>query len=144
MDAPGSSAPRRLPGFVELLGLREEALEPGRVRVTLRVDERHRNIQGVVHGSVTMALMDTAMGHALTGLLAPGEFCGTTQFSLQFLAAARPGDVLVALGAVTRRGRRIAYLEGECRRDGELVARAHGTWYVGEAAAQRPSTPRPA
>jgi len=37
-----------------------------------------------------------------------------------------------AVGTVTRRGRRIAYLEGECRNaEGELVARAHGTWYVG-------------
>ena len=46
------------------------------------------------------------------------------------------GNVEEALGEVTRRGRRIAYLEGTCRNaDGALVARAHGTWYVGQVRA---------
>ena len=122
----------RLPGLVELLGLEEEALGPGRVACRLLPDERHRNIQGVVHGVVPIALMDTAMGHALDGLLEEGEFCSTTQFSAQFMRAVRPGEPMEAVGIVTRRGRRIAYLEGECRNaEGELVARAHGTWYVG-------------
>jgi len=124
--------PPRLEGFVELLGLTETAVEPGVVRCDLTLDDRHRNIQGVTHGSVPMALLDTAMGHALSGLLAADEFCTTTQFSVQFLRASRPGDRLQATGRVTRRGRRIAYLEGSCvDGSGEEVARAHGTWYVG-------------
>jgi len=123
----------RLPGLVELFGMDEEALEPGRVRCTLRTDERHQNIQGVIHGVVPVALMDTAMGHALDSLLAEGEFCSTTQISVQFLRAVRPGQRIEAEGRVTRKGRRIAYLEGVCRdAEGELVARAHGTWYVGQ------------
>ena len=69
----------------------------------------------------------------MTTLLAPEEFCATTQLSVQFLKAARPGDVLTALGSVTHRGRRTAYLEGTCRNAaGDLVARAHGTWYLGQ------------
>jgi len=119
-------------GLVEMLGLEEERLGPGRVACRLATDDRHRNIQGVVHGSVTMALLDTAMGHAMDSLLGAGEFCSTTQFSVQFLRAVRPGARLEALGEVTHRGRRIAYLEGVCRDgSGEAVARAHGTWYVG-------------
>jgi uncharacterized protein (TIGR00369 family) len=130
----------RKEGLVEWFGIEEEALGPGRVRCRLALTEAHQNIQGVIHGSVTMALLDTAMGHALTGLLHPGEFCGTTQFSLQYLAAVRPGERIVADGEVTRRGRRIAYLEGTCRReDGEVVARAHGTWYIGTLERQRPA-----
>ena len=122
----------RLVGFVEHLGIREEEVAPGEVRCELAVDERHQNIQGVVHGSVLMALLDTAMGHALSGILAPGEFCTTTQISFQFLLATRPGDRLVAHGRVVRRGNRIAYLEGLCRNGaGEEVSRAQGTWYVG-------------
>jgi acyl-CoA thioesterase len=110
----------------------EARLAPGRVACRLATGAQHANIQGVVHGAVTMALLDTAMGHALDSLLAQGEFCSTTQFSLQYLRAARPGEVLEAEGRVTHRGRRIAYLEGECHNaSGEVVARAHGTWYVG-------------
>ena len=42
----------RLPGLVELLGLEEETLGPGRVACRLLADDRHRNIQGIVHGVV--------------------------------------------------------------------------------------------
>ena len=131
-------APRK-PGLVELLGIEEEALGPGRVRCRLLVGEQHQNIQGVIHGVIPIALMDTAMGHALDGLLEPGEFCSTTQISIQFLRAVRPGETIEAIGEVTRKGRRIAYLEGRCTNaDGELVGRAQGTWYVG-----RVRTPAP-
>ncbi len=125
-------------GLVELLGIEARTEGPGRVRCRLSAGPRHANIQGVIHGSVTMALLDTAMGHAVDTLLAPGEFCGTTQFSIQYLKAVWPGEALEAVGLVTHRGRRIAYLEGECRTAaGDLVARAHGAWYIGEARARR-------
>ena len=125
-------ADERRAGLVEFLGLDEETVEPGQVRCRLPTDERHQNIQGVIHGVVPVALMDTAMGHALDGLLEPGEFCSTTQISVQFMRAVRPGETIEALGTVTHKGRRIAYLEGACRNEqGEVVARAHGTWYVG-------------
>jgi acyl-CoA thioesterase len=119
-------------GLVELLGMTEEPVRPGEVRFALRTEPRHRNIGGVVHGSVTMALLDSAMGHATSSLLAPDEFCATTEISFQFLAAAWPGDRLVATGVVTKRARTVAFLEGVCRNDaGDVVARAHGTWHIG-------------
>ncbi len=126
----------RRPGLVELFGMEEDVLAPGRIRCRLATDERHQNIQGVIHGVVPVALMDTAMGHALDSLLAAGEFCSTTQISVQFLRAVRPGEQIEAVGEVTRKGRRIAYLEGVCRNEaGDLVARAQGTWYVGKVKA---------
>lgn len=126
----------RAVGWVEALGLEEEQLGVGEVRCSLQVDQRHQNIQGVIHGSVPIALLDTAMGHALDGMLDAGEFCATTQISFQFLAATRPGDRLAATGRVVRKGRRIAYLEGTCvRGDGTEIVRAQGTWYIGEVKA---------
>jgi uncharacterized protein (TIGR00369 family) len=128
----------RLDGFVEHLGMEQVALGPGKVRVDLAISSSHRNIQGVTHGSVTMALLDTAMGHALTGTLSPVEFCSTTQISFQFLRASRPGDRLSATGHVVRRGSRIAYLEGSCvNQAGEEIARAQGCWYVGRLDEQK-------
>lgn len=127
-------APKPTEGLLELLGLTEDRLSPGHVICRLLTDARHQNIQGVVHGSVTMAVLDTAMGHAMDSLLGAGEFCSTTQISVQYLRAVRPGETLEAHGRVTHRGRRIAYLEGDCRNgQGDLVARAQGTWYVGQA-----------
>ena len=127
-----SASSERVAGFVEWLGIEEEDLGPGRVACRLTTGKRHQNIQGVIHGLVPTGLMDTAMGHAVTGMLEPGEFCSTTQLSVQFLRAARAGERLDAEGTVARRGRRIAYVEGVCRNgSGEVVARAHGTWYIG-------------
>ncbi len=121
-----------LKGFVELLGIRETPVEPGVVRCEVEVTEALQNIQGVAHGSAVMAVLDTAMGHALSRTLASDEFCSTTQISIQYLRASRAGDRLTATGRVLRRGNRIAYLEGTCvNRNGEEVARAMGTWYVG-------------
>jgi uncharacterized protein (TIGR00369 family) len=111
----------------------DRLLAPGQVACRLVTDARHQNIQGVIHGSVSMAVLDTAMGHAMDSLLEPNQFCSTTQISVQYLRAARPGDVLEAVGRVTHRGKRIAYLEGDLKdAEGRLIARAQGTWYVGE------------
>ncbi|MCA9314671.1 MAG: PaaI family thioesterase [Planctomycetes bacterium] len=133
---PGAGRPPHEDGLVQLLGIQEERLEPGQVRCRMRAQDAHRNIQGVVHGSVTMALLDTAMGHAVDSLLEPGGWCSTTQISFQFHRAVRSGEELEALGAVTHRGRKIAYVEGTCRNGrGEIVAIGQGAWYLG--------TPRP-
>lgn len=122
----------RMEGLLEWMAIEEEKEAPGRIRCRLTTTTDHQNIQGVIHGSVPFALMDTAMGHALDSLLAEDEFCSTTQISIQYQRAARPGDVLEAVGEVTRKGRRIAYLEGVCTNaDGDVVAKAQGTWYIG-------------
>lgn len=132
----GAGRPPHEDGLVQLLGIEEERLEAGTVRCRLRAGDAHRNIQGVVHGSVTMALLDTAMGHAVDSLLDPGGWCSTTQISFQFHRAVRSGEDLEAVGHVTHRGRRIAYVEGTCRNArGEIVAIGQGAWYLG--------TPRP-
>lgn len=125
-------ATERVDGWVETVGLEESLVEPGKVRCTLTLGEQHRNIQGVVHGSVTMAVLDTAMGHALDSLLEPTQFCSTTQISFQFLKGVWPGETIAATGEVISRGNRIVYLRGICRNSSEeVVATAMGTWYVG-------------
>ncbi len=126
-------AQERQVGWLEHVGIEERLLAPGRVACRLVTAARHQNIQGVIHGSVSMAVLDTAMGHALDSLLEPGQFCSTTQISLQYLRAARPGETLEAVGSVTHRGRSVAFLEGELRNaQGDLLARAQGTWHVGQ------------
>lgn len=130
----GGQGPRE--GLIGLLGIEEERVEPGRVLCRMRTGPQHLNIQGIVHGSVTMALLDTAMGHAVDGLLDPGGFCSTTQISFQFHRALSMGEDIEALGEVLRKGRRIAYVQGTCRNArGEVVAIGQGAWYLGAARA---------
>ena len=99
--------------------------------VSGRVEPRHLNLHGAVHGGVYATILDTAMGGSVVSLLAQGETAATTSLTVQFLRAAREGEVLTAVGKVLRRGRHIAFAEGELvGRDGQQLARADGTWYI--------------
>ncbi len=107
--------------------------ESGRGFVTVagRVEHRHLNINGVVHGGVYATILDTAMGAAVVSLLGPHETTATTSLYVEFLRAAREGDTLSARGHVLRRGRHIAFAEGDLTgRDGRRFSQARGTWYI--------------
>ncbi len=103
----------------------------GVVTVTGRVEPRHLNINGVVHGGVYATILDTAMGAAVVSLLNEGETTATTSLYVEFLRAAREGETLAARGEVLRRGRHIAFAEGNLSgEDGRTFSQARGTWYI--------------
>ncbi len=103
----------------------------GVVTVTGRVEPRHLNINGVVHGGVYATILDTAMGAAVVSLLNAGETTATTSLYVEFLRAAREGETLTARGEVLRRGRHIAFAEGNLTgSDGRRFSQARGTWYI--------------
>jgi len=111
------------------LGISSEDLPDGRVRLALETDESLRSEGGRIHGGIAALLLDGAMGRAVERSLGAGQSCATVQLSVQYLAPAE--GLLTAEGRIVRRGRTLAFLEGECRRaDGTIVARAHGTWAI--------------
>jgi acyl-CoA thioesterase len=120
-------------GFHHEVGFRIVPKESGRGFATVagRVEHRHLNINGVVHGGVYATILDTAMGASVVSLLGPEETTATTSLYVEFLRAAREGDTLSALGRVLRRGRHIAFAEGELKgADGRRLSQARGTWYI--------------
>lgn len=116
----------------EHLGIETTDHDDGTVELRLATGPEHVNEVGIVHGGLTTFLLDGAMGRAVGRTLATGGMCGTTQLSVQFLE--RATGTLSAVGRVTKRGKRVAFAEAECRRsdDGAVVALAHGTWFVRE------------
>lgn len=111
------------------LGITHEDLADGSVRLALTTGPEHVNEVGIVHGGLTALLLDGAMGRCAGRTLQAGQICATVQLSVQYLAPAE--GRITAVGRVVKRGRSIAFLEGECTRaDGALVARAHGTWVI--------------
>src|SRR5262249_26690889 len=96
----------------EHLGVSVEDLDDGRVRLSLPVRKHFLNEVGLVHGGVASLLLDGAMGRAIVRTLAEGEMCATVHLSVQFLAAA-PMTTIRAEGRVVKRGRSVAFLEGE-------------------------------
>lgn len=114
--------------LAEFLGLVVVTPTPGRATATLTVDERHANPNGVVHGAVPFAMVDTAMGAAVMSRLDDGRRCASTDVHLRFLRAVTGGR-LEATVEVVHLGRRAATLEGRVvTEDGTLVATGTGSF----------------
>lgn len=95
------------------------------------VKARHLNINGVVHGGVYATILDTAMGGAVVTTLREDEVTATTSLYIEFLRPAVKGARVRARGEVVRRGRHLAFVEGNLYDgDGVRLSQAHGTWYI--------------
>lgn len=120
----------RIP-FVELLGMKLERFGGGEAEITLPLRDELTNSWSVVHGGVSMTLLDVAMAHAArspdpeTGEVPPGVV--TVEMKTSFL---RPGlGVLTAHGKLLHKTASMAFCEGSIRdAEGTLVAHATGTF----------------
>ena len=92
------------------------------------VDPAHFNINGVLHGGILMALLDTAMGHAVAALVAPeGRFNAAAQFNIHFFHPIKSGLVR-ARAEVKKIGKRLAVVESEATdEDGRVLGIATST-----------------
>lgn len=141
-----SAGAHRLGGFHQEVGfsIDPEQSGVGYCTVAGRVESRHLNINGVVHGGVYATILDTAMGGAVVTTLGEGETTATTSLYVEFLRGARENAVLRARGDVLRRGRHLAFAEGNLfDADGHRLSQAHGTWYIWSAK-EPPSRKAPA
>ena len=82
-------------------------------RVRMFPERRHTNLLDMVHGAVTLALMDVALFAAMRTLL-DGNAGGsvTLELSSQFIGAGQPGVPLDAVVEVLRETRRLVFLRG--------------------------------
>jgi uncharacterized protein (TIGR00369 family) len=82
-------------------------------RVRMFPERRHTNLLDIVHGAVTLALIDVSLFAAMRTLLS-GDAAGsvTLELSSQFIGAGRPNTPLDAVVEVMRETRRLAFLRG--------------------------------
>jgi uncharacterized protein (TIGR00369 family) len=120
--------------FWRHLGIEVEAAEAGWVRLRVAVRDELRNASGApVHGGVYSALVDTAVGGALSTLheMSQGGIGQTTlDLNVTFIAGASGGHLL-AEGRILKQGRTIAF--GEARitdTDGRLLAVGRATYMI--------------
>ena len=103
---------------------------PGQVTVAMRVEERHVNLQGFVHGGMLAILADTACGLSIRSAMEPGRLHVTADLDIHFLAPASPGRVL-GRGTAVKVGRSLAFAEASIEDDeGRLLARAQTRFSV--------------
>ncbi len=120
--------------FWRHLGIEVEDAKPGWVRLRVPVRDEIRNAPGApVHGGVYSALVDTAVGGALSTLheaAAGGVGQTTLDLNISFISGASEGDVF-AEGRILRRGRTIAFGEATITdREGKLVAVGRATYMI--------------
>ena len=123
---------RRSP-FSAHIGAKMEELREGYARLSIVLETRHTNPNGVMHGGVITTMMDSALGAAigaLRGEEASRSPHATVEMNASFLAGARPGDRIVVEGRVLRLGKTIAFGEAEARRGDELIAKGRLTFAI--------------
>ena len=100
-------------------------LSPGYARVSMKMLPEYLNFNGVVFGSVIMAVADYAFSLAINSLSMPSL---ATQFNIHLMAPASVGDELTAEGKVLRSGKRVGVSEMTVtNQNGKLIAKATGT-----------------
>jgi uncharacterized protein (TIGR00369 family) len=115
------------PPMAKLIGFRMAVAEPGRVVMELDPEESLENTIGLLHGATAAALLDTAMGCAVSTMLPAGQTSVTLDLKLTYL---RPLSVksgtLQAEGKIIKLGRQTSYAEGFVR-DGAGNLAVHAT-----------------
>jgi len=111
-----------------VLGFVPRDVGNGRATWEYTVDPAHHNINGVLHGGVLMALLDTAMGHAVAAAVAPqGRFNAAAQFNIHFFLPIK-GGLVRARAEIKKLGKRLAVVEAEATdEDGRVLALATST-----------------
>jgi acyl-CoA thioesterase len=115
--------------FRELVGAEFAWVEDGRSRCVLEVTEKLMNPNGTVHAGATFTLADTGMGVALWSAIGEDEACATIESQIVLLKPVRSGT-LTCDTRLVHKSKRVATLESEITQNGELVAKALGTWSI--------------
>jgi uncharacterized protein (TIGR00369 family) len=106
--------------------IKEVDPEQGTIHIDFDAKPEFVNPVGVIQGGFLAAMLDDTLGPALVATLDVGEFAPTLELKVQFIAPAKVGAIS-GVGKVVSRGGKIAFLEGELRQDGKLVAKATAT-----------------
>jgi uncharacterized protein (TIGR00369 family) len=115
------------PPMARLIGFRMAVVEPGRIVMELEPHESLENTIGLLHGATAAALLDTAMGCAISTQLPAGQGSVTLDLKLTYLRplSVRSGTI-AAEGKVIKLGRQASYTEGFVR-DGAGHLAVHST-----------------
>jgi acyl-CoA thioesterase len=113
--------------FRELVGVTFTKVEEGYSLCFLEVDKKLLNPAGIVHGGAVYTLADSGMGVALFSFVGEDELFVTIETSICYFKAVSSGT-LICESTILHKGKRIAVMEAEIRNEGQLVAKAMGTF----------------
>lgn len=101
--------------------------DDGCARLRIFPERRHENLQGIVHGAVTLSLIDislfTTMHMIGSGNAGPSV---TLELSTQFVGAGRPGHPLDAVTEIVRETGSLVFVRGMVVQEAHVVASFSG------------------
>jgi len=104
----------------QALGIRIEAIGPGRASLSMRVQSHMTNGHHICHGGFIFTLADTAFAYSCNSYNQRSVAAGAT---IDFIAAAMTNDLLLAEASELSRGKRSGVYDVRVtRQDGILIA----------------------
>ena len=101
--------------------------EDGKSRLRMFPERRHENLQGIIHGAVTLALIDislfTTMHMIGSGNAGPSV---TLELSTQFVGGGKPDEPLDAVTEIVRETGSLVFVRGSVVQEAHVVASFSG------------------
>jgi acyl-CoA thioesterase len=114
--------------FAGLLGIKAVSVEAGRATLSLQIRDDFKQNNGVVHGGVVAALIDSATAFAILPLLEADERTTTVDLTISYLRPLVSGT-MAATARVVREGRRLIVVSADLFDEtGNLAATALSTY----------------
>ncbi len=127
--------------FNNLVGPYFAALRDDHIVMGLRLEEKHCNKSGRLHGAMVCAIFDVTLGHniglhvaradgqALTELATPIPMV-TVSLTTDYMGTASIGDWIEGSASVQRAGTSMAFASAELRHGDEIIAKANGVYRI--------------
>lgn len=102
-------------------------VEGKKCRLRMFPERRHTNLQEMIHGAITLSLIDISLFSAMRTLTTgdPGPAV-TLELSTQFIGAGKPDEPLDSVVEIVRETGRLLFLRGEVVQGDHLVAAFSG------------------
>jgi len=107
--APGFGPLFRSSPVIDLIGPVYSKGEGADLVLGLRVEKKHCNMRGTLHGGIVATLADIALGYTIAFSSKPPTGLVTANLTLDFAGTAKIGDWLEAKVDVQKKGSRLAF-----------------------------------
>jgi acyl-coenzyme A thioesterase 13 len=98
--------------------------------IGLRIEPKHCNARGTVHGGILATLADVALGYTMAFASTPPAGLVTANLTLDFAGTAKVDDWLEAHVDVLKQGRRLAFANCYVSAGGQRIVRASAVFLV--------------
>lgn len=115
---------------IDLIGPVYSRGEGADLVLALRVEAKHCNMRGTLHGGILATLADVALGYAIAFSTTPPTGLVTANLSLDFAGTAKIGDWLEARVDVQKKGSRLAFANCYISAGEQRIVRASAVFVV--------------